>query len=38
MRCDEAEKKLKEASEDIDRLKKIFDTNPLNFIIKGEGK
>jgi hypothetical protein len=38
MRCDEAEKKLKEASEDIDRLKKIFDTNSLNFIIKGEGK
>lgn len=36
IRCDETEKQLREAREDIDRLKKIFDTNSLNFIIKGE--
>lgn len=36
LRCDDAEKRLIKAEEDVDRLKKIFDTNSLNFIIKGE--
>lgn len=36
VRCDEAEKRLKKAEEDLERLKNIFDTNSLNFIIKGE--
>lgn len=36
IRCDEAEKRLKIAEKDLDKLKKLFDTNSLNFIIKGE--
>ena len=38
VRCDEAEKRLKYVEEELDILKRIFDTNSLNFIIKGETK
>lgn len=36
IRCDEVEKRLARAEESLERLKNIFDTNSLNFIIKGE--
>jgi hypothetical protein len=36
IRCDEAEKRQKENRKDIDMLKKLFDTNSLNFIMKGD--
>ena len=36
IRLDEAEKRLKQAEDDLEKLKHIFDTNSLNFIIKGE--